>query len=195
MVLQKTSTRIPKMFKDRPDETIGTRQHHWLTYLQYHNTNQNPIQVAKEYDRGKYSKWETNTSCVCPIDHRGILPYESVIEFDTDNREIALKLIDTLSRWAQKRGIEHYIQDHGGRSPHLHLFNEPITTNWKTQLLLKTGKIDVLKQTGKGLCREIGGTYNTKNKQKNYVSFFKTVEEIREIKKPGEVRFPCLNIT
>lgn len=202
------------MFHDRPNETIGTRQSRWLTYLQYHHTTLKyadqiktpfkkdkkelelyaPLKVAVEYERGKYSKWETNNSCVCPIDHREILQNEKIIELDNDNRQGCLEAINFLQNYLTRRGVINYLQDHNGRCPHLHVFNMPWNIRLEKNPTLKIKTLDKTKYCGRGLCREIGGTYNHKNGKKYYVSYFQNIKEIKPVTNPEEVRFPCLNL-
>lgn len=53
---------------------------------------------------------------------REIAPNEIIIEFDT-YREKSLQLIKIVKRRLRKHGISYKIYDHGGRSPHIHIYN------------------------------------------------------------------------
>jgi hypothetical protein len=65
---------------------------------------------------------------------REILQDEIVIEFDTDNKDLALKGINLAETNLHNAGIKFEIWEHGGKSPHLHIHNLPITHLSKEQL-------------------------------------------------------------
>lgn len=180
-------------FKDRPSEPIGTRQKRWLDYLWEHNNDIAP-KTCYEYEKGRYSKWEDAQWAVCPIDHRGIITREQVIEFDIDNRTLTLEITKFLDQYLTDQKINHYLQDHNGRSPHIHIFNAPKLMNLSNSPLLRKFKLDRMKYNASGLCREIGGRYLKKEGTTFYASFFENVDEIKPIINTKEIRFPCLTL-
>jgi 23S rRNA U2552 (ribose-2'-O)-methylase RlmE/FtsJ len=178
------------LFHDRRLEDLGTRQKRWLDYLWFHN-NQTPPKTCHEYEKKKYSPWENAESCVCPIDHRSIIQGEAIIEFDNSHRQQNLKFIQ---EYLKSRRVQTYLQDHNGRSPHLHAFNIPRNIRLEKNAPLRKARIDLLKLQGSGLCREIGGTYYKEGKT-YYASAFEDVDDIRPTTNRKDVEFPkCLRL-
>ena len=82
---------------------------------------------AKWYSYEKYSpKWKL----------REILSNEIVIEFDIDNPNIAYEGINFTGINLYNDKISFEVWNHGGRSPHLHIRNLPITHLSKDKLKL-----------------------------------------------------------
>lgn len=148
------------------------------------------IRTCFEPQKNIYTPWYEFQNQVCPVDHRSILPNEKVIEFDSNDRRKNIRLTAVLQKYFTEQDCEVYIQDHNGRSPHLHVFNVPKRIKIEKNPIIRRSHIDVLKLQGRGLCREIGGRYQKKDVD-YYASCFPTVEDIQPITNPKEVRFPC----
>ena len=86
-----------------------------------HYRKKQPFRVAI----GK-SKWIPYESFDPAYNLREVLNDEIVIEFDTDNTDIAWRGINFTAINLYKAGIVFSIWDHEGRSPHLHIHNLPI---------------------------------------------------------------------
>ncbi|MCL5018664.1 MAG: hypothetical protein M1416_02790 [Candidatus Pacearchaeota archaeon] len=65
---------------------------------------------------------------------REILLDEVVIEFDIENKDLALEGINLTATSLHNARIKFEIWEHGGKSPHLHVHNLPITHLSKEQL-------------------------------------------------------------
>lgn len=89
--------------------------------LNFHRQKQ-PFRVAV----GK-SKWVNYETFNPAYNLREILKDEIVIEFDTDSRDIAYEGINFTAINLYRAGYTFSIWEHGGRSPHLHIHNLPIT--------------------------------------------------------------------
>jgi hypothetical protein len=78
------------------------------------------------YETGKFNE---------KYNQREILNDEIVIEFDTDDLEIVCNAINQTGLNLLKAGIEFEYWEHGGKSPHLHIHDLPISefdTNKRT---------------------------------------------------------------
>lgn len=161
---------------------LGAQQKKWLDYLWYHN-NIIPFKVCREWRKKSFTSWLSIQEVVCPIDHRKILKGERLIEFDSDNRDDALDSCQAIVGFLKKLDYPFYIQDHNGRSPHIHVFGLPdIGIDYLQD-------IDNIKFDGSGLCRAVGGRYYKKDKIYR-ASFFQSLDEIKTVIKKEEVRFP-----
>ena len=174
------------MHKDRKDDDVGARQKRWLDYLQYHN--QKTLRVCYEHKKKKFSRWMDVNEAICPIDHREIIKNERVIEFDCE-RQQGLRLCNIIHGLLSRLQYPYYIQDHQGRSPHIHVFNLPPDTKFEKTL----PHLDKLKFTGQGLCREIGGRYY-KNNTTYYATHITEIDNSTPTTKINEVKFPCINL-
>lgn len=87
--------------------------------LDYYRTKQ-PFRVSV----GK-SKWIPYEVFNPAYNMREILKDEIVIEFDTDDKNLAYEAINFTGVDLYKAGITFSVWDHGGRSPHLHIHNLP----------------------------------------------------------------------
>lgn len=180
------------IFEDRPYEDIGTRQKRWLDYLQYHNDLKS-FKVCSEFEHRKYSPRNLIEECICPIDHREILPFEIVVEFDGNFPQINLAKIRTILNILPSVDFTFYVADHYGRSPHLHIFSknnkEAIQAYLSDPILFD--KMDFIKLGGAGLIRCIGGRYY--GEDITYKSWIASNELIsrKPIRIQKEVRFPC----
>ena len=87
-----------------------------------------PFRVS--FGKEKWSNYETFNP---DYNLREILNNEIVIEFDTENKALAWKGINFTAINLYKAGISFQIWDHGGKSPHLHVHNLPISHLEKDQ--------------------------------------------------------------
>ena len=188
------------IFVDAPKEDLGTRQRKWLDFLWYQNRK--PFRVCKEFAPGKFTRWESIDECVCPVDHREILPFEIVIEFDTPffntnlvNIQTVLSLLADLPFFSN---LSFFVTDHFGRSPHLHIFTK--NEAWRKEIQEKVlhpalKRLDKMKLNSQGMIRCIGGRYYKKRFSDQdfftYKSVVQDLDQIRPVKNPKEVLFPC----
>ncbi len=181
------------IFHDRTSELFPTRQWRWFNYLWCHSTK--PFRVCNEYAPKQYSKWESIEEAVLPADHRELLKFERIAEFDSPDRGQNYKNAKLLFSFLKKASIPAYIQDHNGRSPHIHFFTSSLKKEEANALIERMPGIDMLKWNGMGLCRAIGGRYWKKSPIVYYSSYFPDFGSIVPITSRDEVMFPEIDLS
>ena len=176
-----------KVFQDNIHERdLGTRQCKWLDYLQTHSDT--PI-ISCKVDGDKFSRWEPYTNFILPVTLRRPLLNELVLDFDGKQRKRNYKKAAEIMEFLADTTWTHFLCDHHGRGPHIHIFN----INYKKAKTIikihKTNTIEIL--CNKKLPRAIGGLYKDGI---HYCSYFPSVEDINPITKPEDVRFPSLDL-
>jgi len=164
-----------------------TTQKEWLEYLQ--TFSKDPIITCKIIGE-QYSKWEVYTNFTLPITLRRPLSNELVLDFDSQqkkrNYDKAKEILDFLN----KTTWPHYLTDHSGRGPHIHVFNISYAKAKALFKMFNTNIGEIL--CGKKLSREIGGLYKD---GLHYCSYFPNIENIKPIIRLEDVRFPQLNLS
>jgi hypothetical protein len=175
------------MFIDRFWEDIGSRQCKWLDYLQYHSNE--PIKATNEYN-GRYTQWMPYNWGILPISHRQILPNEDVIEFDGKKRDENYACSRRIWVYLKNSNIPHYLEDHNGKSPHIHIFGMSEDERRDMFKRAKIGDYDKQLKTGH-MIREIGGRYKD---TQFYSSAFPTFDDIQPVTQQNAVNFPKINL-
>lgn len=144
-----------------------------------------------------YGAWVSFKEVMLPFPHRLRLPNEVIFEYDIIERWRAvllikhiIKSIDGFARKDKTIKIKMFVQDHYGKSPHLHCicFDE-----YSFNFILNFSKNRVVDQqinlSSRHMIRAEGGQYE-KNYPITYSSFVKNLDKIIPITKPEDVVFP-----
>jgi len=182
------------MFSDRPYELFGTRQYRFLDYLTYHKGVQTgdfqSIRVCHERS-GRFSQWTPHNEGIPPYDHREILPFEIVLEWDSENRAQNYQKARSVFKFLKHSDRVFYLEDHQGRSPHIHVFYADFEDlQWIIERTGAYSSDSQVRSQGKHLVRAIGGKY----KEKYYSSAFEEFADIAPVTDPGDVRWPGINL-
>ncbi|OQX20842.1 MAG: hypothetical protein BWK75_04470 [Candidatus Altiarchaeales archaeon A3] len=136
-----------------------------------------------------------------PVNHRLRLPYELIFEYDHCGRDMAIHFLSGIYSGIQeklkRRGWNDYflyLQDHFGRSPHLHFIPTAIKQYNAIKKYTAIFNIDHQVNNGKHLIRAEGGFY-AKGEKTTYSSYFQHFRDIVPIYNYKDIIFPQINIS
>jgi len=165
---------------------IGERQKQWFDFLQSCSRQSLEAAISK---KGYHSKWMHYTNFNEVVNLRLPIEQEIIVDFDGRKRKLNYKRAKEVMEILSRTTYPHYLTDHCGRGPHIHIFNVTPAIGYAILKKLNTTCAEIL--YGRHMVRCEGSLYKN---NKTYKSVFESVDEIKPIEKLEDVLFPEINI-